>query len=381
MDDQKPNLMLREDFELRATASPNQKYATAVSEKQITFPVVRLIDRDDIVFTMGSCFAEEIRRHLQNAGFTCAPRYRRIQFDPDRISIDTLPDKEHMNFYNTFTVLQQLQQITGQWTQDRNDFWLAPKVSKKVVTWEERPLYQDPYKRLVLAKTLEELHLAVDLVNAEMRSSFEEATAFVFTFGMAEVFRNKLNGKIVCQKPSYAGGGGLAETVYHQSTVAENIESLRSIVRLIRERKPDAPIFMSVSPVPLERTFGPSDIIVANYEGKSILRAAVGQVAREFEKVFYVPSFEYVSSMGLRAFRQDGRHVLPEVVEKIISAFVQAHIVQDESAENIQEPAPVEQPSAKGPDVKIVKKPSSATAAKVKKPKKTLLSRLQKLWQ
>lgn len=362
--------MLREDFELRAAASPNQKYATAVSEKQITFPIVRLIDRDDKVFTMGSCFAEEIRLHLQNAGFTCVPRYRRIQFDPERISIDTLPDREHMNFYNTFTVLQQLQQITGQWTQDKDDFWIAPKISKKVIAWEQRPLYQDPYKRLVLAKTPEELHLAVSIINDEMRSSFEGATAFVFTFGMAEVFRNKRNGKIVCQKPSYAGGGGLDETVYHQSTVAENIESLRSIVRLIRERKPEAPIFLTVSPVPLERTFGSSDIVAANCEGKSILRSAVGQVVRESEKVFYVPSYEYVSSMGLSAFRQDGRHVLPEVVEKIVESFVQAHVVQDEAVEVIPEPDSVR------PTDLVVAKKATSDAAHVKKRKRSFLANL-----
>ncbi|WP_018391391.1 GSCFA domain-containing protein [Ancylobacter sp. FA202] len=318
------------DFSLRASDVATSKYATALSGREITLPIKKILGRDDVIFTMGSCFSEEIRKALGAEGFTCAPRYSRINFDRDRMVIDTLPEREHMNFYNTFTILQQLEQITGAWNQDRDDYWVAPKVSAKVVGWTERPLFQDPYKRLVFGKTVEDLHAAVDLVNAEMRASFDEATAFVFTFGMAEVFRNKRNGKIVGQKPNYGGGAGLDETEYHQSDFSENLDNLRSIVRLIRSRKPDAPIFLSVSPVPLERTFGPSDIITANCEGKAILRAAAGQVVREFDGLYYVPSFELVTLAGLDGFREDGRHVRPKVVEQIVAGFSDAYLAGDE---------------------------------------------------
>jgi len=346
MDPLKTNLEKRpNDFSLRAAETPNTKYQSAFLDKEITLPIARIIRREDVIFTMGSCFAEEIRRSLREAGFTCAPRYARIQFDPERMFIDTLPDREHMNFYNTFTIRQQLEQITGQWVQGRDDYWVAPKVSRKVVTWTERPIYQDPYKRLVFGKTPDDLIRAVDLVNDEMQRSFDEATVFVFTFGMAEVFRNKRNGKIVGQKPAYAGGGGLDETVYHQSTVAENIDNIEAIVRLIRARKPDAPIFMSVSPVPLERTFGPNDIVTANCEGKSILRAAVGEVCRTFDTVFYIPAFEYVTVSGLQAYRDDGRHVRPKVVEKIVGAFSQAHLAGSAEAGDLGEAVQDFQPS------------------------------------
>ena len=62
---------------------------------------------------MGSCFAEEIRVALTNRQIACVPRYREISFDPARAVVDTLPEREHMNFYNTFTVRLQIEQALG----------------------------------------------------------------------------------------------------------------------------------------------------------------------------------------------------------------------------------------------------------------------------
>lgn len=330
---------------LRATDAPNNIYTTAFSEREITLKISKIINKDDKIFTMGSSFSEDVRDFLQESGFTCVPHYNRIQFDRARISIDTLPDRQHINFYNTFTILQQLEQIIGTWKQSKNDFWAPKKVSKRSVSWDDRPVYQDPYKHRVFGKTPEDLHSALELINDEMRSSFEEATAFIFTFSTTEVFRNKLNGNIVAQYPSHDSRTSSDETVHYQSTVIENIENLRSMVRLIRERKPNAPIFLTVSPVPLERTFGTSDIIVANCEGKSILRAAVGQVTNEFDNVFYVPFFEYASMMGLEAYKEDGRNLRRKVVEKTVRAFAQAHLVTDEAPDTSPESVPATQDS------------------------------------
>ncbi len=54
---------------------------------------------------------------------------------------------------------------------------------------------------------------------------------------------------------------------------------------------------MTVSPVALAATFGEEDIVVTNMESKCLLRAAIGQVTREFEDVIYFPAFELVTSL------------------------------------------------------------------------------------
>jgi hypothetical protein len=145
---------------------------------------------------------------------------------------------------------------------------------------------------------------------------------------MTEVWRNKATGLVVCQKPLYgAGGGGGDQSYFWQTSFDDNLAAIRKTVRLLLEHKPGAKIFMTVSPVALERTFSENDIYVANTESKAILRAVLGQIAREFSEVTYFPAFEAVMSNGLQSFREgEGRHVLPEVVRPVVDAFVKAHV-------------------------------------------------------
>jgi hypothetical protein len=121
----------------------------------------------------------------------------------------------------------------------------------------------------------------------------------------------------------------MKETTIHVSTFQENFDNVCAIVDLIRSRKPAAPIVLTVSPVALERTFQEGcDIVTVNTESKSILRAVLGQVSRERENVIYLPSFEFVTSLGYeRAYELDRRHVRRPVVDEIIDRFFAAFFV------------------------------------------------------
>lgn len=312
-------------YRLTAAEKPHDRYPSFVQDRTLAVRRQPLLARDMAIFTMGSCFAEEVRRALTAAGIRCLPDYRRIVFDPALAKVDELPDREHLNFYNTFTVRQQLEQSVGAWTQAEDDHWTVGRLSPAVVPWREQPSYQDPYRRFVFARTPEMLRSLVDQVVSETARALEAADAFVFTFGMTEVFVNRRSGRVVCQKPAYGGGGGQAETDRLDSTFEQNLGNVRAIIELVRARKPQAPIILSVSPVPLARTFGPEDVVIASQEGKAILRAVLGQVVREYEDVAYLPSYEYVSTLGPdAAFREDLRHVRPHVVDEIVGAFLAA---------------------------------------------------------
>lgn len=110
----------------------------------------------------------------------------------------------------------------------------------------------------------------------------------------------------------------------------ENYANLKRIVEIIQQVRPNARIVMTVSPVALARTFGDQDIVSANSEGKSILRAAVGAIAREFDAVTYFPSYELVMANSPFSFREDdGRHVASWIVSKIVKTFKAAHCTTD----------------------------------------------------
>jgi hypothetical protein len=145
---------------------------------------------------------------------------------------------------------------------------------------------------------------------------------------MTEVFRIKANGLIAGQKPTYFGGGGADETELYESGYLENLENLEAIRTVVKSLNPNARMIVTVSPVPLERTFTNRDIVVANTEGKAILRAVLGEFTRRHDDVTYFPAFEMVTSLGEKAYMPgDLRHVNPSVVDLIMQSFALAHVV------------------------------------------------------
>ena len=300
---------------------PNNRWRRFHETRTLSLESKPLLFPGDTVFAMGSCFAREIRQALTAIGITVGPDYARVAIDRGEFRIDELPAVAHLNYYNSFTIRQEFERLTGRWVQAADDFW---KVGRDPAGGGL--LFQDPYKRLTFGRTPEALRAAVSRVDAVIEEGARAASVFLFTLGMAEVFRKHDDGRVVCQKPAYLGGGGAAETAMHLSTVAENLANLEAVRAMIRELRPDARMVVTVSPVPLERTFSGRDIVVANAEGKAILRAAVGEFARAHDDVVYFPAYEIVTALGAAAFDPaDLRHVDPGVVDVIMRAFVKAH--------------------------------------------------------
>lgn len=307
------------------TDHPNRKWEVLFNTGALTVRVNRLFRRDMGFMTIGSCFAEEIRKALTARNVRCYPEYSRIAIDPNRMKIDTLPAREHMNYYNTFSIRQELERAAGQWTQAANDLWLVHKrdIQNGVFVAGERTLCQDPYRRLVFGKTPEDLHEALEQINVVMRDGFRQADVCVITLGMTEVFKKKDNGLVCNQVPVYGGGSGLRETFFHASDYQENLENMRVSLRLLKEMNPKVQVVLTVSPVPLHRSFNSDDIFVNNYESKCTLRAVTAQICREHDWVHYFPSFEIVWGTGATAYQaKDRLHVKEEVVDRIIAAFM-----------------------------------------------------------
>lgn len=304
----------------------NTRFATFAQTGEITLLRNPIFRQSDVFFTLGSCFAEEIRIALTARGIACVPTYRNIDFDPSTAIVDELPHREHMNFYNTFTVRLQLEQMFGLWTQADDDYWTIKRPGNP---WDSNTAYQDPYRRLIIGRSPEVLHKVISDLNQAMLHGFEAATAFIFTFGMTEVFINTKSGKVAAQKPSYKGGGGDRETRLHLSSFEENLRNVLAIVDLIQSKKKDCPIILTVSPVSLSRTFQENDVIVVNTESKSILRAVLGQVARERKNVIYLPSYDFVTARGYEhSYQGDRRHVLRPVVDRIVGQFFEAYFIK-----------------------------------------------------
>lgn len=320
--------------QFEATDHPNKKWEALFQSGTLTIANKRIFDLKQQFFMIGSCFAEEIRKALNTRSVKCHPEYHRIQLDPDTMQIDTLPLREHMNYYNTFSIRQELERASGLWVQDPLDIWKVHGRSikdGKVYSCEGSEVYQDPYRRLVFGKTAGDLWNAIDQINRVMKQGLEAADVLIMTLGMTEVFKKKNNGLVCNQIPVYGGGSGLKETTFHSSDYQENLDNLRITFRLLREINPNIQVVLTVSPVPLQRSFGPNDIFVNNYESKCTLRAVAAQICRELPWVHYFPSFEIVWGIGVTAYQsRDRLHVKEEVVDRIIDIFISSHFIKSE---------------------------------------------------
>lgn len=312
---------------LEASESLNSKWKIFHGNQTITVPRKALFSRSDRFFTIGSCFAEEVRKALLSFDVTCLPEYKNITVDRNRYVIDTLPEREHMNYYNTYSIRQEFERAAGLWSQGADDIWVVPEreLHPAGVIKGSGTVYQDPYRRLVFGKSRSDLLEAIEQINVVFRQGLMDASVVVMTLGMTEVFFDRKSKRVVNQIPAYGRGAGKKETRFHASSLGDNIENLERTIAILEEINPGCKIVMTVSPVPLSRTFSGEDVFTANFHSKAILLAAAREVCSRHAHCHYFPSFEFTNLIGKDAYlEKDGRHVKAEVVRQIMSAFIKA---------------------------------------------------------
>lgn len=238
------------------------------------------------LLTLGSCFAEELRKYLAEKR-----RRSRLIFVPPGLN-------------NTFALRQFIAwSLTGEASSEA--YWYDEHDRGGAVKWmPDRE--QEAYGRV-----------------------FRSADGFVLTVGLAEVWEDSGTGGVFWRGVPK----GLYDEERHRcrvSTVEENAENLRAILALLRAQCGDRPIVLTLSPVPLKATFGDRSCITADCVSKSILRVAIDQVMADgLPGVHYWPSFEIVKWLGCHLpqamYGDDGnpRHVSRDTVALILDAFLE----------------------------------------------------------
>ena len=237
------------------------------------------------IVTGGSCFARSLGYYLQKAGYDT---YRFI-----------LAEELNTTFAN-----QQL----FRWLSDKN-------LSNHN------------------AKTLEQLFLKANLSKNDLCNYFKEADHFVFTLGTTQCFFNG-NDQFRITPPGIANFRKFLKThTPRMTSVLENEANINDQIDLIRALNPQASIFFTLSPVPLNTSFCGKKAISADCISKSTLRVAIENVLhnRNDENISYFPSFEIVrwlAPMYMKPFGQDDgsmSHVTDKLVEHIINSFLEHH--------------------------------------------------------
>ena len=291
-----------------------------VEQKKIHLKKEKIIKNTSNILSFGSCFAVEIRKKLREKKLNVLPDYFSLKVNESKFRIGSLPIRDNINHYNTYTILYEFMRYNDSFKQDKKDFW---KIEDK--WFGNTNAFQDPYRRAIYANSEDLIFDITNKLNDEIYRSINISNIIIITLGLTEVWIKNNNNKISCMNPGYAGGGGFDETVFYASTYDDNIKNLRQIMDIINKNKINSKVIFTVSPVPLGATFTKKDVVIANEESKSILRVAAAQIEKEYEKAFYFPAYEFCKYSS-NVFLKDGRHVRPDMVDKIIELFEYSYL-------------------------------------------------------
>ncbi len=242
----------------------------------------KFITKSTRFFTMGSCFARNLSRGLNDSGY--ASHHMEIA--------------EHIN--TTFA-----NRVFVDWLADGD---IGKAISERLV----------------------EL-LPPDWSKERTLHVIRHSNAFILTLGVAPAFFDRTTGDYVLPRPSALNSRALAEKyLYRTTSVQENVENVLHVIRFMRTISPSIKIIVTVSPVPLQASFEYESAVQADCLSKSTMRLVAQEVVynSNIADIFYWPSFEIFRWAGSNSSNyfaaDDGAawHVSEEKVAGTIQAFI-----------------------------------------------------------
>lgn len=279
----------------------------------------------DTFFAIGSCFARNVEERLQQAGATVTSLNIKVRDLGDQ----SAREGGVFNKYTPISILQELKWAAG--IEAYPEAALLPLAGG---------FFYDPYLSGKAGRdTAEELMARREEVRQYFAQAFE-ADVVVLTLGLIESWIDTVTGLHLNEAPSpklLARDGD--RFAFHRFSL-EEVEAALEEIRTILEThgKPGQKRIVTVSPVPLGRTFTDEDIVIANMTSKSTLRVAAMRLAERTEGMDYFPSYEaVVTSDPALSWQRDRRHVSDVVVGQIIQTFLVRYGVSDQPPDDLTE--------------------------------------------
>ncbi|MEY3896195.1 MAG: hypothetical protein RLZZ214_1715 [Verrucomicrobiota bacterium] len=279
------------------------------------------------VATMGSCFAQHLASHIKASGLN----YFVAEQPPAH-----LDEKESKarnfgvfsaRYGNIYTVRQAIQLF------DRAFGFFSPIDD----VWNRGTRFVDAFRPQIEPEGFasgQEVREAVQDHLAHVRRVFSESSLLVFTLGLTEAWRSRQDGSIYPVAPGVAGGEFDPERYEFVNFTAGEVQSDLSVfIRKIRDINPGIRVLLTVSPVPLIATYERRHVWVSTTYSKAALRVAADAAEREFQDVFYFPSYEIITSpaAGERYYAHDLRQVTEVGVKHVMKIFGRHFFGKDKS--------------------------------------------------
>jgi hypothetical protein len=297
--------------------------AQSSSEIEVDFDCGRKFgfSGSDSFATAGSCFAQHFARQMTARGGKVLIAEKRHPLVPQESEHGyELFSARYGNIYTVQQLLELLEQAVG----GRGPIHeYAVRTDGRWVDMLRPRAVPMGFPDIEHARADRQFHLHAV---AEM---LRDMDVFVFTLGLTEAWTNGRHGYCYPVVPGAIAGDFSAEDHrFVNYSFGDVTRGLRNVIDLVSRANPAARILFTVSPVGLVATAEPRNVMVSTSASKSILRAAIDEVVRQYEAVDYFPSYEIITGpYGRGRYWAEGlRDVTGAGVETVMDVFFHSRL-------------------------------------------------------
>jgi Tfp pilus assembly protein PilF len=315
-----PLLVLSAEEAIRSVRSHSRWPADAEEQARRLSPIARpqfepsfSFGREDPIFTIGSCFARNIEKHLLAEGYNVALK----SFAPPDDPRFTADPEVLLHRYLPHSIENELR-----WAIGGEAFPEEAYLEMTPGGW------YDPHIHVLVPPAPLELVKARRQAMADYFAHAGRARVFVVTLGLAEAWFDKQTGHYLnAIPPGRTRKLFPGRFEFHLLGPDEALASLERIKALLQAHgREDVQMLVTVSPVALSTTFAGGDVMAANTYMKSALRAAAEAFVRGNERADYFPSYEsVVLSDRSWAWREDQAHASDAIVRVNVLRMLAAY--------------------------------------------------------
>lgn len=287
----------------------------------------KLIGKDEKISTMGSCFAQHISNHLKKKSFNYY-----IAEDKPKNNNDELRKHGYgiysARYGNIYTVRQAYQLFLESFGKRKpsNIFWKKDKYLIDALRPNIEGIKSESIDDLIQLR-MEHLRYVKDI--------FLNTDWLIFTLGLTECWQSKYDNTIFPFAPGvYAGNqNDQQDIVFKNLSCSEVIDDLFSFITEVKSVNKKINFLLTVSPVPLIATYEDQHVYLSTTYSKSILRVAAEEATRNFNDVYYFPSYELITSPMVqgRYYEDNFREVNSFGVSHAMKMFENSYINSTET--------------------------------------------------
>jgi hypothetical protein len=298
----------------------------------IVNPKFKISDSNVKIATAGSCFAQYISKYLNSCGinpYVVEDASMTTQNFKSKYQYG-LFSARYGNIYSSTQLKQLFDRAFGNFTPLEN-FWIGNTCP-----------FIDPFRQSITNgfQTIQELILDQNRHLSLVKDMFQELDVFIFTLGLTEVWKSKVDGSVYPSAPGVLGGTFDSEKYeFYNLSVSDVFNDLKYFSLELKNVNSNAKILLTVSPVPLVATATNNHVLSASIYSKSVLRVAAQMVVDEFDFVDYFPSYEIItgpqSILSGGFYEEDLRNIKAEGVDFVMDIFMRNYLDVNSGSKSI----------------------------------------------